>query len=78
MDVWRKGAERYWEGMPGAVGAALHRSEDGMRRNGRVVRPGSKREGTLAITGLERMGSVRRIRACTNSTRLSVSQLDFE
>jgi len=31
MDVWRKGAERYWEGMPGAVGAALHRSEDGMR-----------------------------------------------
>jgi hypothetical protein len=43
-----------------------------------VWRPGSKREGTLSITGLERMGSVRRIRACTNSTRLSVSQLDFE
>lgn len=31
MDVWRKGAERFWENMPGAVGAALHRSEDGMR-----------------------------------------------
>jgi heme-degrading monooxygenase HmoA len=31
MDVWRKGAERFWENMPGAVAAALHRSEDGMR-----------------------------------------------
>jgi heme-degrading monooxygenase HmoA len=31
MDVWRQGAERYWERMPGAVAAALHRSEDGMR-----------------------------------------------
>ncbi len=31
MDVWRGGAERFWENMPGAVAAALHRSEDGMR-----------------------------------------------
>jgi Antibiotic biosynthesis monooxygenase len=31
MDVWRRGAERFWEKMPGAVAAALHRSEDGMR-----------------------------------------------
>jgi hypothetical protein len=31
MDVWRRGAERFWENMPGAMAAALHRSEDGMR-----------------------------------------------
>jgi antibiotic biosynthesis monooxygenase len=31
MDVWRRGTERFWEQMPGAVAAALHRSEDGMR-----------------------------------------------
>jgi hypothetical protein len=31
MDVWRRGAERFWENMPGVVAAALHRSEDGMR-----------------------------------------------
>lgn len=31
MDVWRRGAERFWEKMPGAVAAALHCSEDGMR-----------------------------------------------
>jgi len=31
MDVWQRGAERFWEKMPGAVAAALHRSEDGMR-----------------------------------------------
>jgi heme-degrading monooxygenase HmoA len=31
MDVWQRGAERFWEQMPGAVAAALHRSEDGMR-----------------------------------------------
>ena len=31
MDVWRRGAERFWETMPGAVAAALHRSTDGMR-----------------------------------------------
>ncbi|HLI69847.1 MAG TPA: antibiotic biosynthesis monooxygenase [Ktedonobacteraceae bacterium] len=31
MDVWRKGAEQYWEQVPGAVAAALLRSEDGMR-----------------------------------------------
>ncbi len=31
MDVWRKGAERFWASMPGAVAATLHRSEDGMR-----------------------------------------------
>jgi heme-degrading monooxygenase HmoA len=31
MDVWRAGAERFWERMPGAVAAALHRSEDGTR-----------------------------------------------
>jgi hypothetical protein len=30
-DVWRRGAERFWEKMPGAMAAALHRSEDGMR-----------------------------------------------
>ena len=31
MDVWRRGAERFWENRPGVVAAALHRSEDGMR-----------------------------------------------
>lgn len=31
MDVWQRGAERFWEQMPGAMAAALHRSEDGMR-----------------------------------------------
>jgi len=31
MNVWRRGAERFWENMPGSVAAALHRSEDGMR-----------------------------------------------
>ena len=31
MNVWQKGAERFWENMPGAMAAALHRSEDGMR-----------------------------------------------
>ncbi len=31
MDVWRRGAERFWEKMPGAVAAALHCSGDGMR-----------------------------------------------
>ena len=31
MDVWRRGAERFWGNRPGVVAAALHRSEDGMR-----------------------------------------------
>jgi hypothetical protein len=31
MDIWQRGAEQFWENMPGAVAAALHRSEDGMR-----------------------------------------------
>jgi heme-degrading monooxygenase HmoA len=31
IGVWKRGTENYWSKIPGAVGAALHASRDGMR-----------------------------------------------